>query len=239
MPRPVALLLLVAVPVALVAAPVPKPTAAELIARAFGTVADKRSCQLAMDGKKVLTATLDGYDPPAEGTFKSPNGVSFRREVSGDFTATVRYAIKTDLTKVVSEKEYPRLNIGWHVSDATASCWLNRDHQSRIPLGFGIKPIPKVTSSFSSSVSIRNGDKHTVSGRSRSGGGDDYPSAATEFRLTRAKDVLTLSYRDDDGEWRTGEKETVAMRKDVTVSLDLSSSFGEPVDVVLDQFVLK
>ena len=222
-------LLLVAVPVALVAAPVPKNEAMERVRAKFGEVVERAGCKLEIASDDLLTLRLDGYAPKT--TKATECGVRFRRTVTGDFTATVHYAIKSDLVELRSTDPFPRLTVGWRLRGADATVWFERKHRAE-PV---VRPGGVVVTTAAFHTAVAQGGKGSSSATSSL----RFEATGTQLRLTRAGDDLRFAFRDGSGEWRQVDEVSVPLGETVALDLLAESTVGEPVAVTFDQFVVK
>ena len=246
MPRTCLLVFVFAAPV--VAAPVPKADPElERIGKAFGTLTEPVGCKLIMDAKNVLTVKMEKASPPKAAkpgeapnlAFPEPTGVSFVRVVKGEFTATVRFQLKTDLTlrpddtgaiTVDLSVEYP----SGESASISRSCFLGTA-RVRLP-----EPDQKAI--------LAGTGSHTSTGKEGGfrgrGTGGSLPSGEWPL-LVRIRCVgkkLFLEYQPDDGKWKVFDELALGGAGEAgegKLKLSVFSFLGASSEVAIDTFEVK
>lgn len=237
-----ACLLAFAFAVSAVAAPVPKETEAERIGKAFGTVTEPTGCKLSLDAKDVLTVKLEKAKPkkdtkPDEGFGALPqaSGVSFARTVKGEFSATVRFQLKTDLAE--RPDDTGGISVGLSVEYPTGeSAGISRS----INLG---KPL--VSSADMQPVRMLAGTgSHTSTGKDggfqgRSGGAQSAGDGPLQLRIRCVGKKLLLEHQPSGDKWETYDSLTIKDAGEAKLTLSAFSFHGGATELVLDKFEVK
>lgn len=244
MPRTCLLIALLAAPA--LAAPVPKPDPElERITKAYGTVHDREGAALSTDAKGALTVKLEKARPPKEPKpgqkdaglkLPQPTSVALGRTAKGEFTATARFELKTDLTRRADDMgvsvsmwvEYPTgvsASIGCSFSSGPGAGPPDAPQQNRVVAGFGTHTNDGTPGGFRG--------KTTIGFPMPSGTGPQY------LRVRCTGKVLVLEASTDGTKWERHDELAIKETDGATIKLHVMSSHGAETEVVIDRFEVK
>lgn len=241
MPR--ACLLALVFVVSAVAAPVPKgDPELERIGKAFAPVTELTGCKLSLDEKNVLTAKLEKARPPKKEKpddfgFPQPTAASFVRPVTGEFTATVRFKLKTDLA--ARPDDTGGVSVGLTVEYPTGeSAGISGMFGLTVE---GVEPFKRklTVPSVATFTGTKDGG---IGGKGGGGGGISGLSASilgpVEVRVRVAGNKMLLEHQ-PNGKWEAFDELTIPKAGEGKLTLNVSSSHGEAVEVVIEKLEVK
>jgi regulation of enolase protein 1 (concanavalin A-like superfamily) len=224
----VAFLLLV--PMVAVAAPVPKETAEQKLAKLFGTPVDpKKDCEFKLDGTK-LTLKVGKGDHALHAHQNRMAAPRTLREADGDFTveATVSAEHPKEANPIVPNRNFLFHSQGllFWVSDKTYI----RFEQARI-VNPGQEPV-----GYASYELFRDGE-WTRAGTSEDGVLD--PTKPASFRLTRKGNSVTGSWSQDAGKtWKELPALELDLKAKVHVGVVANHNTDAPFTATFEDFTI-
>jgi hypothetical protein len=245
MPR--ACLLALVFAVSAVAAPVPKlDPELDRIGKVYGTVKGSVGAKLSMDAKNVLTAKLEKARPPKKEKpgeepgvpIPQPTGATFTRPVKGEFTATVRFKLTTDLA--ARPDDTGGVSVGLTVEyPGGGSAGIDGTFGLTVE---GVPPFMRklVVPSIGSHTST--GKEDGFRGRGQGGGGISGLSASilgpVEVRVRRVGKKVLLEHR-PNGKWEEFDARAIPAAGEGKLTLRVSSDHGAETEVVIEALEVK
>jgi hypothetical protein len=240
----VLLIALVALPV--VAAPVPKENDAARMVRIYGTRADPKDdakYEMQSDALRVLSPARELPPPEVRGERPTPEqrelsswkptpdgGSRVCREVSGDFTATVRVSFR------LRPAPAPAPGVRWLPRAAGLVAWSgDNDH-------VGIARFESLSRGAApGGLQVRDGFQsiltHPRGVRIASGSPEDQADAGY-VRLKRAGKMVTGAYSRDGKDWTEFLPDEVEWKGDVKVGVYVKHFTDAPFAVTFDEYTL-
>lgn len=235
-------LLAVVFAVSAVAAPVPKDTELDRIGKAFGTVTEPTGCKVSMDAKNALTVKLDKAKPrkdakPDEGfgAIPEPTRASFVRPVKGEFTATARFELKTDLTE--RPDDIGGVSVGLAVEYPSGeSASLTRTYHVGNAYAPPDEPVRKITVA---GLGSHTNDTKEGGFRGRSGGVQTPASGPLQIRIRCAGKKLLLEYQPDGKKWEAYDSLAIKEAGEAKLTLAVNSYLGAASEVAVEKLDVK
>jgi hypothetical protein len=216
-----------------VAAPVPKlDPELERVAKAFGEITGRDGCALSLDARNRLAVKLEkARAPKPKNEYPQPTGVTLVRTVKGDFTATVRFRLKTNLT------EHPEglgMSVGLSAEYATGE-------EAGIGRSFAVSnggleaaPMFVVRTSLGSHTS----DGTDTGLRGRGASGVLAEDRAYELRARRSGNQLLVEEQNGK-DWAKFDELKVKAAGAGTVKLTVFSHHPAPTELLIEHFEVK
>lgn len=215
------------------AAPVPKlDPELERVANAYGRIARRDGCALSLDAKNQLTIKLEkAREPKPKSDAPDPTSVSLVRAVKGEFTATVKFRLKTNL---LENPDGLGVSLGLTAEYATGEgAGIGRSFAVSNG-GLEAAPMFVVRTSLGSHAS----DGTDTGLRGRGASGVLAEDRAYELRVRRAGDRLLVE-APDGKRWAKFDELKAKAADAGTVKLEAFSHHAAPIELLIEQFEVK
>jgi regulation of enolase protein 1 (concanavalin A-like superfamily) len=226
-----ALPLLLALPLLAVAAPVPKETDAEKLARLFGTPIDPlKDCKFTLaEGKLTVTAGKGDHDLAVEA--KEMNAPRVLKEIEGDFTVSVK--VSGDYPKGAKGANEKRTIVFY---GAGLLVWEDEKNYVRLERAYVDRLDGTPTYTYGS-WELRAGGEWV-----RQGTQEDFPMTGSDpawFKLSRKGNTFTAAISKDGKEWKELEAIDAEMGKKVKVGVCAVHICDTAFDTAFENYELK
>jgi hypothetical protein len=230
------------------AAPVPKPDPeTERITKAYGAIVDPVGCKLSVDENNSLTAKIEKARPPKKDksdakdgagfAFPQPCGVSFVRQVKGEFTAVVKFRLKKDIAE--QPDTLGGVSVGLEVEYPTGeSANLNGSFNFTVE---GVPPFKRklLVPGFSSYVSTgKDGGRGKGSGGGGISGLSESILGPVQMRVRCTGKKLILDEW-TNGKWVEFDSLTIKEAGEAKLTLSLKNYSGDTCELLIEKYEVK